>query len=373
MTKKPLKICILAAAGSNHTFVQCGIMRDFGHEVSLLSPDNGTCPEGVKHIPCSVASSKGVMGKIRWLKAIYTGINSVKADVYHAHYAGELTTWMAWFLRKKPLVISCLGGDVLFEEQGTLGPVGQWITKQALKGCDHITVVSNFLGDAVEDFGIPRKKIQRVVWGVNHRIFHPVEAKNTVRKAWGVSEDAQVIFSPRMLKPLYNQLMMVEALKEIVEQKPKAVLVLATYNQDEIYRTQVEARIVELGLTQRVKYAPPMTPEEMNLAYNNADLVLSLPPSDGTPVSVMEAMACGTPVIMTDLERFKEFFTHKKTGWFTKLQAKNVAESILTLLDDQALYGRLKSNGVALIKEKADLHSQSRLLEDISYQLLDQE
>jgi hypothetical protein len=165
MNKKPLKICVLASAYSTHSYLQCSILRDFGHEVTLVSPDEGPVADGVKHVCCAVKNRKGLKGKLNWLLAVYDGVKSVEADVYHAHYAAELTTWMASLLNKRPLVISCLGGDVLFEEQGTQGPVGQWLTKQALRKCDQITAVSNFLGDEVERFGIPRSKIQRVVWG----------------------------------------------------------------------------------------------------------------------------------------------------------------------------------------------------------------
>ncbi|WP_417454746.1 glycosyltransferase family 4 protein [Kiloniella sp.] len=371
MQQKPLKICVLAAARSSHTYLQCGILQDFGHHVTLVSPDDGKCPDGVRHVPCAISSDKGILGKLRWLKAIYNGVKSVEADVYHAHYAAELTTWMAWLLGKKPFIISCLGGDVLFDEQGTLGPIGRWITKRALKKCDHVTVVSNHLGKTVERFGVPRSKIQRVIWGVNHEIFHPEGSTQQTRCLWGVTEDAQIIFSPRMLKPFYNQMMMLDALKEVVQHNPKSVLVFATYNQDANYRKNLEARTKELNLEDHVRYAPPMNQQEMMLAYNSADLVISLSPSDGTPVSVMEAMACGTPVLMADLERYKEFFAHKETGWFTKIETSHVVTAILELFKDQQSYETLRTKGIALIKEKADLHSQSRLLEETSYHLIE--
>lgn len=370
---KPLNICVLAAANNDHTFVQCGIMRDFGHNVTLVSPNNGPCPDGVTHIPCGVDSSRGIIAKLRWLKVIYNGLKPVEADVYHAQYAAELTTWMAWALRKKPLVVSCLGGDVLFDEQGTLGPVGRWLTKRVLLSCDQVTVVSNFVGDVVQSFGVPCEKIQRVIWGVNHEVFHTLETGESARGLWNVAEDAQVIFSPRQLRPLYNQLMMIDAMGEIVKHRPNAILVLSAFNQDDDYRVKIDAKIDSLGLADHVRFLPSMNPQEMVLAYNSANIVISLPPTDGTPVSVMESMACGTPVIMADLERFKDLFTHKETVWFTKLQSVDVAEGALALLDNPALHSRLKKGGLDLIKTEADLHSQSRLLEDIFFRLRDKE
>ena len=369
--KKKLKICVLAEANGDHTYVQCGILRDFGHEVTLVSPNAGKCPEGVTHIDCSVENAGGLMGKIRWLKKVYDGVRAQKADVYHAHYAAELTTWMAWLLGKKPLVISCLGGDVLFDEQGSQSALRQWMTKRALNSCDHVTTVSNFLGDVVEGFGVPRSRIERVIWGVNAEKFYPVENDHSFREKWNIGLDVPLIFSPRQFKPFYNQYLMVEAFADVLKKVPNAILAMSTYNQDDDFKDEIDALIAKFGIGEHIRFIPPMNAREMMLAYNDSDVLISLPPSDGTPVSVMESMACGTPVVMTNLERFKEFFTHKETAWFTPLEKEQIAEGLVQVLSDQKLYETLKENAITLINEKADLQSQTGLLEAISYRLIE--
>ncbi|NVK18578.1 MAG: glycosyltransferase family 4 protein [Methylocystaceae bacterium] len=371
MEKHKLKICVLAEANGDHTYVQCGILRDFGHEVTLVSPNSGKCPDGVTHIECSVDNPTSLMGKLRWLKRIYDGVRSVKADVYHAHYAAELTTWMAWLLRKRPLVISCLGGDVLFDEQGSQSALRRWMTKQALKSCDYVTVVSNFLGEAVVDFGVERAKISRVIWGVNTDIFKPLDGPSVFRVHYNIDPKAALIFSPRQFKPFYNQHLMIEALGEVVKKVPHAVLAMSTYNQDDDYREEIEQLIDQLGVRDDVRFIAGMNQQEMTQAYNESDVLISLPPSDGTPVSVMESMACGTPVVMTNLERFKEFFTHKESAWFTPLEKNAIVEGLCAVLSDHELYERMKGEAMKLICEKADLQSQTGLLEEISYKLVE--
>ncbi len=371
MAKKSLKICVLAEANGDHTYVQCGILRDFGHDVTLVSPNAGKCPQGVRHLDCSVENSSGVMGKIRWLKKIYSGVRSVQADVYHAHYAAELTTWMAWLLKKKPLVISCLGGDVLFDEQGSQSALRRWMTIRALRSCDFVTGVSNFLGDVVEGFGVSRSKFQRVIWGVNTEKFYPVEDEHSFRNAWDIPTDVPLIFSPRQFKPFYNQRLMIEAFSDVLQQVPNAVLAISVYNQDDDFRAEIDTLIAEKEIVEHIRFISPMNAKEMMLAYNDSDVLISLPPSDGTPVSVMESMACGTPVVMTNLERFKEFFTHKETAWFTPLEKEKIADGLCQVLSDQNLYETIKENAITLINEKADLQSQTGLLEAISYKLIE--
>ncbi len=371
MTKKPLKICVLAEANGDHTYVQCAVLRDFGHEVTLVSPNKGKCPDGVKYIPCTVENPRGIWGKLRWLKKVYDGVRHVEADIYHAHYAAELTTWMAWILRKKPLMISCLGGDVLFDEQGSQSALRRWLTRRALKDCDYVTVVSHFLGSVVQKMGVPARKIERVIWGVNTDKFYKIEGNTSFRDRWNISPKVPLIFSPRQFKPFYNQRLMVEAFVKVLERQPDAVLAMSTYNEDDDFRIEIDQMIADLGISESIRFIDPLNPQEMMLAYNGSDVVISLPPSDGTPVSVMESMVCGTPVVMTNLERFKEFFTHKETAWFTPLEVDPIVEGLCAVLEDSALKEHLSAKAIELIKQNADLQSQTTLLEQICYRLLD--
>ena len=368
-----MRICVLGAASSNHVLQRAAVFRDFGHDVNLITPTAASETAGLQTVACARPNRGGIMGKVQWLASIIAAVRGAKADVYHAHYAAELTTWAAGFLGKRPLVITVMGGDVLFDEQGSLGPVGRWLTRRVLKAADLVTVKSPLLGDVVAGFGVARERIIDVVWGVDRRVFKPdPNGAKARREAWGVALDAKVLFSPRMLKPLYNQVLMVEALAEIVTRVPRAVLVLSMFQEDAAWREKVAIRAAELGMTDKVKFAPAVNAVDMAASYSAADVVLSLPPSDGTPQSVMEAMACGVPVVMTDLERFKPLFTHQQTGWFTKLERVAVAGGALSLLQDAALHARVCENAMALVADKADFEVQARAVEKRLNQLTGQ-
>jgi len=354
-----MRICVLGAASSNHVVQRAAVFRDFGHAVTLVSPTEGSA-SGLDTVKCA----RGGRGRMAWLLYVLAAVRVRHADVFHAHYAAELTTWAAWLLGKRPLVITVMGGDVLFDEQGSLGPVGRWLTQRALKDADLVTVKSPMLGDVVASFGVARERIMDVVWGVDRRVFSPDPAGAKARRnAWGTPLDAKILFSPRMLKPLYNQVLMVEAFAKIVEREPDAVLVMSTYQEDAPWRARVEVRAAELGLEGKLFFVPAVNMADMAASYSAADVVLSLPPSDGTPQSVMEAMACGAPVVMTDLERFKPLFTHGETGWFTALNADAVAAGALALLQDDGLHRRMSENAMALVADKADFETQARAVE----------
>ncbi|HEY9164191.1 MAG TPA: glycosyltransferase family 4 protein [Magnetovibrio sp.] len=357
-----MRICVLGAASSAHVMARAKVFAEFGHDVTLVTPAQGDTL-GLNAAVCA----RGDKGRLGWLASVFAAVNGANADIYHAHYAAELTTWMAWLLGKRPLVVTVMGGDVLFDEQGSLGPVGRWLTRRAVRAAALVTVKSPLLGDIVASWGVQRERIMNVVWGVDARIFSPnAEGAAKRRAEWGVGADDTVLFSPRMLKPLYNQLLMVEALVKV----PGAQLVLSTYNEDPAYRERVQTRANELDVADRLRFVSAVSAPDMAASYSAADVVLSLPPSDGTPQSVMEAMACGAPVVMTDLDRFKPLFTHGETGWFTRLDADALATSVTTLLGDDDLRAHIAANAKMLIKEQADFETQARAVEARMLQLL---
>ena len=226
-----MRLCVLGAASSAHVVARAKVFADFGHDVTLTTPAQGDAL-GLKSVVCA----RGNQGRLAWLISVIRAVKSIDADIYHAHYAAELTTWVAWLLGKRPLVITVMGGDVLFAEQGSLGPVGRWLTRRAVLGADLVTVKSPLLGEVVAGWGVARDRIMNVVWGVDARIFAPdVEGAAKRRVQWGISVNDTVLFSPRMLKPLYNQVLMVEALAKV----PGVRLVLSTYNEDPAYHARV--------------------------------------------------------------------------------------------------------------------------------------
>ncbi len=370
-SKRPLKICALGAASSVHVVARSSIYLEYGHDVTLISPvegDTGT----LKSIICARGNRPGILGKIGWFIRILKTVSQFDANIYHVHYAAEPTSWAAWLLRKKPLVITVMGADVFFDEQGSLGTVARYLTRRTLKAADLVTAKSALLGTAVEGFGLDCSKIKNVIWGIDQRIFKiNLEAAQQQRVNWGIDPAKKILFSPRMLKPLYNQHLMVEALPEILEQFPETVLVLSTYQQDKKYRHLVENTANGLAVTDHLYFVPPLKMQDMAAAYSASQAVLSLPPSDGTPQSVMEAMACGVPVVMSDLERFRELFRHKETTWFSALDAGPVAEGVNNIFGNADLSETISRNAMNLVKEKADFETQARQVEDMYYQLLE--
>jgi glycosyltransferase involved in cell wall biosynthesis len=83
--------------------------------------------------------------------------------------------------------------------------------------------------------------------------------------------------------------------------------VFVRFNSHPATVAALEAEAIGLGLEDRVRFVPAIPHAEMPAYLRLADVVLSTPTSDGTPVTVLEAMAVGRPVIVTDLPSLREW------------------------------------------------------------------
>ena len=92
------------------------------------------------------------------------------------------------------------------------------------------------------------------------------------------------------------------------EELPAARLVVKLVSQDadDPYLAEMRALAGQLALGDAIVYVPQVSYAEIPDLYRAADVVISTPSSDGLPVSVLEAMACGTPVIASDLPALRE-------------------------------------------------------------------
>lgn len=358
-----LNICVLGSAASPHVVARARIFRDFGHEVTLITPVAGI---GTGDLPSiTIPVGPGPAGKIAHLISLARELGPIRANIFHIHYAAETVAWMAWLLCKRPLIVSVMGGDILFDEQGSLGPIGRWLTRRTVRSADLVTVKSAILRNVVRGFGVSDARIRTVIWGIESDLFHPrPEERRAVREEWGVPERVPLLYSPRLLQPLYNQNLMIEALAEL----PDAWLALSRFGADPAWERKLRELATERGVAERIVWVPGRPREAMPAAYSAADIVLSLASSDGFAQTVLEAMACQSAVLIPDLPVYRQTFVHGESAWFTSLDPASVASAIRTLKTDSALRSRIVEGGYAIARAN-DFTQQARLVEGEMFRL----
>jgi len=194
-----------------------------------------------------------------------------------------------------------------------------------------------------------------------------------LREKLGVHHASPVIFSPRyqIHEPLYNLDIIIQALPLVRKSYSNAVCIQLYDGSRKQERRALEKMAADSGVLESYKLIETVDNQEMPYFYNLADIMVSVPSSDGFPVSVLEASACGTPMIVTGLDYTKEWFTNGENGILVPVRDPvSLANAVVRLLGDNSLRLRMIEENRKQVEEKADYEKCMIKLEDLYYELL---
>ncbi len=232
--------------------------------------------------------------------ALIRTLRSMEFDVLHLHLGGDITP------RVIALALACavFGGKrkVLTIHSGAfpLSPLVQKARPFSIAGnvfrrFSKLIAVNDAIADAFHKFGVAKEKVEVISPFVLSRPDPNIELSTRLRDAVAGAEP--LLVSVGGLEADYQPMFLVEAMPKLLERFPKAVLILVG---DGSLRTQVEARIADLGLSAAVVPAGNVPHNETLHLIDKADVLLRTTLFDGDAISVREALHLGTPVVATD-------------------------------------------------------------------------
>jgi len=193
-------------------------------------------------------------------------------------------------------------------------------------------VIAN--AEAVKNFyvnreRVPPSKISLIRNGIALNVFQP-RPKQEARKRLGIPPAAQVIGGAGRLDPQKGFSFLLEAMPEVRKRRPDAMLVIAGEGAE---RGTLEGLAARLGLRDCVKLIGRT--EDMAGFMSSLDLFALPSVWEGLPHVVMEAMACGCPVVAARVGGVSELIAEGVTGITVQPQCpKALAEGIVALLED---------------------------------------
>jgi glycosyltransferase involved in cell wall biosynthesis len=209
--------------------------------------------------------------------------------------------WTARISGFHPYAITTWGSDVYLGIPGSR--TSRLVGRLALSSADLVTMDSQDMMRAAIALGARPERCRIIQFGVDTSSFLPGPADPALRAELGL-EGRRVLFSPRQIGPNYDHLSILRAAARLPDD---VTVLMSTRNviPDELRRVEEAAR--ELGIDQRIKVVPAIAHDEMAAFHRLADVVVSVPLSDSTSVTVLEAMACGRPIVVTDLASPREW------------------------------------------------------------------
>ncbi len=227
-------------------------------------------------------------------------------DVIDAHYAypdGYAAAWLRHRLRI-PTVLTVRGTDVnlLPSLAMTRGAV-----KFALESADAIVAVSQALAECAVRAGAAESRVTVIRNGVDAERFSPRD-RSAARARFGIPADARVLASVGHLVERKGHDLVLAAAARIA----KRPFVLIAGGGPE--QARLAAEVQRLGLAERALLLGPVAHEDLPDVYCAADLLVLASSREGAPNVVLEAMACGVPVVATAVHGTPEIVREPETG-----------------------------------------------------------
>jgi len=249
-------------------------------------------------------------------------------DVIDAHYMypdGFAAVLLGRIFRK-PVVVSARGSDI---NRFRRFPVIRQLLRYTLKRADKVIAVSEGLKQAILPLGLPAEKISVVPNGVNATKFSP-SPKDSARRTLSLPHK-RIILSVGSLKPVKGFDLLIKAFKTVLTESRDKDLYLVIAGDGPL-RNTLQRLISSLDLDEHVHLAGSVPHHELGLWYSAADLFCLASRHEGWPNVLLEALACGTPVVATAVGGIPEIIRSDTFGLLTRRSVEDLARTIARAL-----------------------------------------
>lgn len=360
-----MKIAYLSAGISVHDRRYLSKMLERGYKPYLISFWNSEVNfsmEGIEfyhYRPQFLSKIK----KIIFLKKL---LKKIQPDIVHTGFL-QTHGFIGAFVKDFPLLSMPWGSDILILPQKSF--YYKLVAKFVLKNADMITCDCELVKrKIIEMSGYDSEKIIVIPCGTDLNIFHPKDSTN-MRQELGWKNNRLLIMT-RQFEPVYGIECFINALPCIIENFPEVRVILVGNGSLEM---EIKQQIDNLKLKDYVYFTGFVDVNTMAEYLNAADIYVSTSLSDGTSVSLLEAMACQLPVVVSDTPANREWIEDGANGFIVPMRnSQFLANRLIELLSNSLLCQKMGNRNYNIAQERANWDRNFDKLEAI-YKTLCQE
>ena len=296
-----------------------------------------------------------------------------KCDLVHAHGHVYMSSYMAGKVAKKykkPFILT--QHNTFIDYQSMLNILEHLndltIGKAVLKDADRVIVVSKKTREYVLKLGADKSKTSVIYNGVDIDHFHP-RNKGESRKKLSLPKNRKIILSVRRLVYKNGLDTLIESAPLVARDHPDTLFVVAGKGPS---RKLIEDRIKELGIEDNIKLTGFVPDKLLPVYYDATDyFVLPSASGEGLPLVLLEAMACGLPVIATTVGGTPEIIKHMKNGVLVPPRnPEAMAETISKLLSEERLGPAIGEEARRIVEDRFTWEKNLRQLQSIYSEFL---
>jgi glycosyltransferase involved in cell wall biosynthesis len=298
-------------------------------EIELVDWDGGARDFRWSDLPRYTSSLKRILAKIR-------------PDILHA---GPIQTvgLLAVLSQFRPILMMSWGFDLMEDVHKNFW--WERVTHYVLRRSTFFISDAQVTRNKAVQYGMNPARTIVFPWGVDLNRFSP---RNTPRP----TRDEFILFCNRSWEPRYGVDVLAEAFVLVAQRKPNTRLHLLAGGSQE---NTIRRILAKGGALNQVRFKGYIPQKELPRHYRQADVYISPSHVDGSSVSLLEAMACGLPCLVSDIPANREWVSEGLNGWiFADGNAKILAETILRVAENRDTLSEIGAHARQKAEERAD-------------------
>lgn len=308
-------------------------------------------PEKIKTIKGKIQVLPFMLGMIKKMVEV---VKKYDIDIINAHWAipsGFIATFTKK-LHEKPVLITLYGAE-LFPVIKEKSRIMKWMISYALNSAEKVVGISDVTCNAGKELS-NRRDIEILPDGIDTETFNPKTNGDEIRKRYEL-ENYYLIFSCGRMVERKGFRYLIEAMPYILKEFSKTKFIVGGDGPE---RKNLENLAGNLGIKDNVIF-PGFIPDENFPKYMKACHVFVLPSivgskgdTEGSATILLEAMACGTPVVGTKVGGIPYGIKDRLGGFLVEQKnPKQLAEKIVILLENQNLRKEMGEVGRIYVEE----------------------
>jgi glycosyltransferase involved in cell wall biosynthesis len=301
-------------------------------------------------------------GKALW--KLYRLIRKERPHIVHTHTAkagflGRLAAWLSGV----PVVVHTFHGHVLHGYYGPIKNESLRRVEQSLAWLtDRLVTVSEGVKNELVGYGIAKaEKIVVVPLGFDLEPFLASHARHgEFRREMGLSNEHKLIGIVGRIFPIKNHALFLDSAMRVSAREPAARFIIVGNG---VLRPNLESQARQLGIADRVVFTGWRG--DVPRIFADLDILVVSSDNEGTPVSAIEAMAAGCPVVATRVGGLPDLIEDHKTGRLVPFRnSEALAGAVIDLLQSPQTARELGQTAQGFVRRR---FTAQRLLSDMEH------
>jgi len=198
--------------------------------------------------------------------------------------------------------------------------------------------------------------------------FHPKKEERGKKKVSSANRKSFTLFCNRAWESRYGVDVLARAFVQVAQQKENACLILlGGGSQGHVIRSILQNG----GVLDRVTFGGQISQTDLPRWYHMADLYISPSHVDGSSVSLIEALACGIPCLVSDIPANKEWVADGENGWlFRDGDVNDLTDKILVAMNQRKKLPEIGAAGRRSAEKRADWKKNAEALMNVYRSLI---